>query len=261
MLGVIDSQLGAHPYPLLFVTISGAHLYGFESPDSDVDLRGCHIVPASEWFMLDPPRDTVEVMDRGSRPEADLVTHDARKFFLLLLKNNGYVLEQVMSPLVVRAAPEFEELRALAQGCITRHHQHHFSRFARNQWELVVRSGAPTVKGLLYTYRVLLAGIHLMRTGRVESNLRRLNAEFRLAWIDDLIARKVGGDEKSLLAGEDLAWHEAEQARLQGVLQEAGSAATLPDSPGSRAGLNDLLVRLRMRTTEAATTPHPPAGP
>ena len=189
------------------------------------------------------------------------MTHDARKFFLLLLKNNGYVLEQVMSPLVVRAAPEFEELRALAQGCITRHHQHHFSRFARNQWELVVRSGAPTVKGLLYTYRVLLAGIHLMRTGRVESNLRRLNAEFRLAWIDDLIARKVGGDEKSLLAGEDLAWHEAEPARLQGVLQEAGSAATLPDSPGSRAGLNDLLVRLRMRTTEAATTPHPPAGP
>ncbi len=24
---------------LLFVTVSGAHLYGFDSPDSDVDLR------------------------------------------------------------------------------------------------------------------------------------------------------------------------------------------------------------------------------
>ena len=27
-------------YRPLFVTISGAHLYGFPSPDSDVDLRG-----------------------------------------------------------------------------------------------------------------------------------------------------------------------------------------------------------------------------
>ncbi|MDJ0688801.1 MAG: nucleotidyltransferase domain-containing protein [Xenococcaceae cyanobacterium MO_188.B32] len=33
---IINSQ----PYPLLFATISGAHLYGFPSPDSDYDLRG-----------------------------------------------------------------------------------------------------------------------------------------------------------------------------------------------------------------------------
>ena len=29
----------------LFVTVSGAHLYGFPSPDSDIDLRGCHLMP------------------------------------------------------------------------------------------------------------------------------------------------------------------------------------------------------------------------
>ena len=27
--------VAAQPYPLLFATISGAHLYGFPSPDSD----------------------------------------------------------------------------------------------------------------------------------------------------------------------------------------------------------------------------------
>ena len=32
--------VAAQPYPLLFATISGAHLYGFPSPDSDFDLRG-----------------------------------------------------------------------------------------------------------------------------------------------------------------------------------------------------------------------------
>jgi predicted nucleotidyltransferase len=36
------------PYPLLFVTVSGAHLYGFPSPDSDYDLRGVHVLPVRE---------------------------------------------------------------------------------------------------------------------------------------------------------------------------------------------------------------------
>ena len=33
--------------------------------------------------------------------EMDLVTHDLRKFVRLMLKRNGYVLEQLLSPLVV----------------------------------------------------------------------------------------------------------------------------------------------------------------
>ena len=37
--------MAAQPYPLLFTTISGAHLYGFPSPDSDYDLRGTHVLP------------------------------------------------------------------------------------------------------------------------------------------------------------------------------------------------------------------------
>lgn len=36
--------VAAQPYPLLFATISGAHLYGFPSPDSAFDLRGAHIL-------------------------------------------------------------------------------------------------------------------------------------------------------------------------------------------------------------------------
>jgi uncharacterized protein len=33
----LHKQVETHPYPLLFATISGAHLYGFPSPDSDFD--------------------------------------------------------------------------------------------------------------------------------------------------------------------------------------------------------------------------------
>ena len=41
----LEQQLKEHPYPLLFATISGSHIYGFPSPDSDYDLRGVHILP------------------------------------------------------------------------------------------------------------------------------------------------------------------------------------------------------------------------
>ncbi|CAN5680146.1 nucleotidyltransferase domain-containing protein [soil metagenome] len=244
---LIDAYLAAHPHPLLFVTMSGAHLYGFESPNSDYDLRGCHIVPAQQMLALDPPGETVEVMDKAAPIEIDLVTHDARKFFTLLLKNNGYVLEQVCSPLVVYAAPEFARLRALAPRCITRNHKHHFLHFGINQWEMVVKGGRATVKGLLYTYRVLLAGIHLLRTGEVESNLRRLNETFRLGYIDELIALKMSGDEKAELQGLDLAQHEREFARLCAELEQARERSSLAETPDCRAELNDLLVDLRMK--------------
>jgi hypothetical protein len=46
---------------------------------------------------------------------------------------------------------------------------------------------------LLYVYRVLLTGIHLMRTGGVNANLVELNQEARPPHIADLIARKQSG--------------------------------------------------------------------
>ena len=44
----LDAEVARHPYPLLFATVSGAHLYGFPSVDSYFDLRGCHILPPRE---------------------------------------------------------------------------------------------------------------------------------------------------------------------------------------------------------------------
>jgi len=40
--------VGDQPYELLFASVSGAHLYGFPSRDSDVDLRGVHVLPVAE---------------------------------------------------------------------------------------------------------------------------------------------------------------------------------------------------------------------
>jgi len=242
---MLRAEVRRHPYPLIFATVSGAHLYGFPSPDSDYDLRGVHILPAREVLGLDVNHETIEVSAKRDGLELDLVTHDAKKFFGLMLKKNGYVLEQLLSPLVVHTTPEHEELKALAAGCITRHHSHHYLGFAATQWKLFEKESPRRVKPLLYVYRVLLTGIHLMRTGRVEANLVRLNEDFRLSQVPDLIARKVEGAEKSFLPDADLAFQRSEYERLTKELEIASEASQLPERASARSGLNDLLIRLR----------------
>jgi predicted nucleotidyltransferase len=236
------------PYPLIFVTISGAHLYGFPSADSDYDLRGVYALPVREVIGLDPGRESIEVARDEPGLELDLVTHDAKKFFGLMLKKNGYVLEQLFSPLVLHTSPEHEELKAIARrGCITRHHAHHYLGFAETQWKLFEKESPRRVKPLLYVYRVLLTGIHLMRTGEVEANLVTLNQTFRLPHIGHLVERKLAGAEKGSLEDADVAFHADEYARLRAELEEASRASALPEAATAKAALNHLLIRLRTK--------------
>jgi uncharacterized protein len=242
----IYGEITAQPYPLLFATISGAHLYGFPSPDSDYDLRGAHILPVREVVSLDPGRETIEVSGMRDGLEIDLVTHDVKKFFGLLLKKNGYVLEQIFSPLVLHTTPEHEELKAIAKTCITRHHSHHYFGFAETQWGLFDKERPRRVKPLLYAYRVLLTGIHLMRSGEVEANLVNLNEDFELSYIYELIVRKLAGPEKSALSDVDVEFHRREFERLRGLLEDAYRSSSLAETPAGKVALNDLLLRLRL---------------
>ncbi len=245
----LQKQIAAHPYPLLFVTISGAHLYGFPSADSDYDLRGVHLLPLPELLGLTPANETVEKSGIHDGLEIDLVTHDAKKFFTMMLKKNGYVLEQLLSPWIVKTSPEHLELKAIAADCITKFHAHHYLGFAETQWKLFQKADPPRVKPLLYVYRVLLTGIHLMRSGEVEANLVRLNETAKLPYLPDLIAQKTGGAEKAVLSQVDLEFHRREYERLLAELEQAFEETHLPSTGSGEAALNDLLIRIRLSGT------------
>jgi uncharacterized protein len=281
----LDHIVAAQPYPLIFATISGAHLYGFPSPDSDYDLRGAHVLPLDGVVGLEVKDETVQDERVIDGLEMDIVSHDAKKFFSLLLKKNGYVLEQLYSPLIVHTTPEHEELKAICSGdvktatsprpsppqaaerenrsqpiaisnvggVITKHHSHHYFGFSETQWKLFEKERPRRVKPLLYVYRVLLTGIHLMRTGVVNANLGELNEETRLPYIADLIARKQSG-ENTTLEDADIEFHQHEYERLRIELQKAHDESKLPEVPSdkTRAALNDLLVRVRVNGLRAA---------
>lgn len=242
----LQAAIDRHPYRLLFATVSGAHLYGFPSPDSDWDLRGVHILPVEKVIGLEQLEETIEVAEMRQEIELDLVTHDIKKFFLLMLKRNGYVLEQLFSPLIVQGSPEHDELKFIARDCITRHHSHHYLGFAETQWKLFLKEEPPRVKPLLYLFRVLLTGIHLMRTGAVEANLVTLNLEFKLPYIPELVERKLNGGERQRLNAADISFYQSEYVRLRTELEKASSLSKLQEEPTARPALNDLLKRLRL---------------
>src|SRR3954462_12169401 len=248
----IDPRLhrivAAQPYPLLFATISGAHLYGFPSPDSDFDLRGAHILPLEKIVGLNISGETVEDSRVIQGLEMDIVTHDVKKFFGMLLKKNGYVLEQLFSPLIVHTTPEHAELKTIAPGLITRRHSHHYLGFAQTQWNLFEKESPRRVKPLLYVFRVLLTGIDLMRTGKINANLAELNETFHLPYVPDLIARKTGGLEQSTLADADMSRFESEYTRLVAQLETDAQASSLPEAPLPKAqiALDNLLKRVRL---------------
>jgi len=236
----------AHPYPLAFASLSGAHLYGFPSRDSDFDLRGVHVLPLAEVVGLRAGPATIERMGEESGLELDLVTHDLCKFARMLLQPNGYVLEQLHSPLVVVTTPVHAELRELARGCVTRAHGRHYLGFAATQWQLFAGAPQQRVKPLLYVYRVLLTGLHLLRTGEVVADLRALAAAARMDGIEDLIAQKTGGSEQAVLREADVERHRREYERLRAELERAMAESPLPAAPSAERALHDLVVRVRL---------------
>ncbi len=116
----------SHPFSLVFATISGAHLYGFPSPNSDFDLHGMHLLPLETVVGLDEGKQTVEKEGIYDGLEIDLVTHEAAKFF-------GLTKNSRRSPATAPPAnmPITTWLSQQRSGnCSPKNHRHESNRFS-----------------------------------------------------------------------------------------------------------------------------------
>jgi uncharacterized protein len=237
-----NQALDAYPHPFVFVTVSGSHLYGFPSQDSDFDLRGTHLLPGASLWRLDEPRETDEPKVDTPDGLIEIVTHDFRKFVRLLVKRNGYVLEQLTSPLVVRTTPVHAEMLALVPGVLTRNHYYHYRGFYHTERKEYDRSDPKSVKKLLYAYRVLMTGCVLLREGIVEANLQALNARFEYPFLEELVEIKRSGERVGIPSDER---YIRELDLLEAEMERAHRETKLPETAPARQELDDLIVRVR----------------
>ena len=234
-----------HPHTLLFASVHGSKLHGFDTPDSDRDIRGCHVLPLDIVIGLDGGRESIRVEDDRATPGVELATHDVRKYCAMLLNRNGNILEEIFSPLVLVTGPIHEELQDVARACITRRHYRHFLGMASQALNMIVKRGRVEVKYALHVYRSLLAGIHLMDTGDIEPHLPTLCAGARMTHVDELMERRHAGSGDARLQPKEIEFVEEEFSRLKALLERAADSSSLPERPQARSRVNELLVRVR----------------
>lgn len=242
-LSSLQPIIASGPTPL-FATVSGAHLYGFATSDSDVDIRGAFVLPIDKVIGLETAEDTWQVTQSINGLEVDWLAYDVRKFITTMTKENGHVLEQLYSPLIVHGGPWLEELRSLGQSCIVRSLYHHYRSFYNNECKMMAKAGA-TAKSVLYAYRVLLTGIHVLEAGEVVAQLPKLVRLYSTPGVQELIELKVEESEKEDLGSELVQEHLFRLNELEKRLDAAFEKSSLPESVDNREALSDYLVRAR----------------
>src|SRR4051794_27793738 len=118
----------------LVMYLSGAHAYGFPSPDSDLDLKCVHIAPTHTLVGLEPvdePRDRLEIVDGV---ELDYGSNELAPTLRGAIKGNGNFLERLFGDLALGGESSLlAEARAVVRPVLSRRVARHYSGFATNQ--------------------------------------------------------------------------------------------------------------------------------
>jgi len=95
----------------LVVSLSGAHAYGFPSPDSDLDLKAIHIVPTSELLGLHHEPKPIEHLEIISGVEVDYSSNELQHVLKGVLGGNGNYLERILGHLQPVVSDELTSLK------------------------------------------------------------------------------------------------------------------------------------------------------
>jgi hypothetical protein len=228
----------------LVVYLSGAHAYGFPSPDSDLDLKAIHVAPTSELVGLEVPPPTVDRAEILEGVEIDYTSNELAHALAGILEGNGNFLERVLGRTVPHASGLLDGLRPLVRRTLSRRVYRHYRGFAQNQLRFLEKE--PTAKKLLYVLRTTLTGIHVLETGELEADLSQVMNGYGIADAAELIERKRAGERIGLDAALLGAWRPRVEA-LFARLDAARDGSVLPEapSPDAAAALRAWLVDVR----------------
>src|SRR5581483_5535987 len=225
----------------LVVSLSGAHAYGFPSPDSDLDLKAIHMEETESLLALDwvpTPAERLEVIDGV---EVDYSSNEVRDVLLGIVRGNGNFIERVLVALRLRGSPQLEELKLLVRASLSKRLHRHYAGFASAQLKEWENTGGRSAKRLLYVLRTTLTGAHALATGEIVTDLNAHLDAFGFTGARELIDHKRRGELAELPDDVIQKWRE-EVGRAFAVLDEGLAKSPLPDEPRNVANLNTWLL-------------------
>lgn len=224
------------------VYLSGAHAYGFPSPDSDLDLKCIHVAPTASLLGLDPQPQTFDRAEILDGVEIDYTSNELGNALAGVLRGNGNFLERVLGAATLDESAILAPLREITSRALSRRVHRHYRGFAESQLRELERM--PTVKRLLYVMRTALTGTHLLETGALVTDLAALIEARGMPEIATLIERKRAGERTPLEPAERERWRAHVGALLEG-LDAARERSVLPEEPSNAAELEAFLIETR----------------
>ena len=185
-----------HQVEILYACESGSRAWGFESPDSDYDVRFIYSHP-QDWYLqvdYEKKRDVIEV---PINKVLDISGWDLKKSLQLLMKSNPVLLEWLNSPIVYKKREGFqEEYQVLTGGFSKKTCFYHYLHMAKRNNREYLRGEQVRLKKYFYVLRPILAMHWLERDlGQVPMEFDTLvneilpNGELRDD-IEQLVAKK-----------------------------------------------------------------------
>jgi predicted nucleotidyltransferase len=204
---------------VILSVVVGSRAYGLDVDGSDTDRRGVFVAPTEDFWRLTKP------VTHRDGPLPEQFSWEVERFCLLALDANPTVLECLWSPIVEVVTPFGARLVGLRTAFLSRRAHETFAGYADAQFRRL-DPGAPKWKQAMHMIRLLLSGLHLVRTGEPMVRV----GEHR----DRLLAVRRGEQPWPEVA----AWHAALRAEL------AAAGSVLPAAP-DRARVEEFLMDVR----------------
>jgi len=239
-LELVREKLALSNRRLLYLTVSGSHVWGLNTPESDVDFRGIYQDPTMKTLGLHKGRDTVEF----SEDIYDVQLYELEKFLRMLCKHNGNMVNLlwIPNPIVVSFNVPWSYL---ARSFLTRKLRSYYRGYAEGQRKRAMsfRGG----KALIYTYREMFSGLFTMRYGRLEFNFSKLwETAVDNGWYTGNLLDKYFPDPKQEITDEG--WHKfySEWEQLCIKLDEEADKSSLPESFVGAEVCSEILQQARL---------------
>ena len=193
---------------ILFAVESGSRAWGFESKDSDYDVRFVYVRPLEWYLSISKRKDTLEVM---INEDLDFAGWDLNKALELLYKSNPPLGEWLNSSIIYKerdnSIAEFAELfdKYLRENALV----YHYLSMASKDIETLREKREIKLKKYFYMLRSLLASKWVMiyheKPPILLSELLALveNGEI-LRETDKLLELKKAGDESTKIIGNKI---------------------------------------------------------
>lgn len=237
-------------YPVHYACLKGSRLFNTNVPGSDLDIVCVYQLPTRDILSLDRTEPSIhltyeqEIEDEGI-VAVDLNAFELSRWLYLLGTNNGNFTESSTVPDGYYSADYIGIiLRAIGKKTITKALHPFYRGYAFGQLKRASNQ-IKTAKGILYTMREALTGIHLLQTGQYIYDFYDLctRTQKLLGWESKVLPRLTNTRAEISLSLIDRAWEEF--AYLESELDRSLDISPLPNACNLRDEINNLLLCAR----------------